>query len=116
MYVGIDISKAKLDIAILPSGELFEVKNTPQGIAALITRLTLERPELIVFEPSGGYEFPLLLELSNAGQPVALVHALCPCTHRRDAHQGVHQSQWQASQDGRVGRDEYRAVRICDAP
>ena len=75
MFVGIDISKAKLDIAMLPSGEIFEVKNTPQGIADLITRLTLERPELIVFEPSGGYEFPLLLELSNASQPVALVHA-----------------------------------------
>jgi transposase len=75
MFVGIDISKAKLDIAFHPSGEIFEVKNTPQGIADLITRLDLERPELIVFEPSGGYELPLLLELSNASQPVALVHA-----------------------------------------
>lgn len=75
MFVGIDISKAKLDIAILPSGELFEVKNTPSGIADLITRFDLERPEVIVLEPSGGYELPLLLELSAAQQRVALVHA-----------------------------------------
>ena len=75
MFVGIDISKAKLDIAILPSGELFTVANSPSGIADLITRLTLERPELIVFEPSGGYEFSLLLELNTASQRVALVHA-----------------------------------------
>ncbi len=75
MFVGIDISKAKLDIAILPSGEMLTVANSASGIADLITRLTLERPELIVFEPSGGYEFPLLLELSNASLPVALVHA-----------------------------------------
>ena len=75
MFIGIDISKAKLDIAMLPSGEVFTVKNSPQGIADLITRFTLEPPELIVLEPSGGYEFSLLLELNAAQQRVALVHA-----------------------------------------
>ncbi len=75
MFIGIDISKAKLDIAILPSGEVFTVKNSSQGITDLINRFTLERPELIVLEPSGGYELPLLLELSAASQRVALVHA-----------------------------------------
>ena len=75
MFVGIDISKAKLDIAILPSGEVLTVENSAQGIADLITRFTLEPPELIVLEPSGGYEFSLLLALSAAQQRVALVHA-----------------------------------------
>lgn len=75
MFIGIDISKAKLDIAILPNGELLTVANSPSGVADLINRLTLEPPELIVFEPSGGYELPLLLALHAASQPVALVHA-----------------------------------------
>lgn len=75
MFIGIDISKSKLDIATLPSGEVFEVKNSPSGIADLINRLTLEPPELIVLEPSGGYELALLLALNEAGQRVALVHA-----------------------------------------
>lgn len=75
MFIGIDISKAKLDIAILPSGEVLTVENSAQGIADLITRFTLEPPELIVLEPSGGYEFSLLLALSAAQQRVALVHA-----------------------------------------
>lgn len=75
MFVGIDISKAKLDIAILPSGEVFEVDNSAQGIADLINRFDLERPELIVLEPSGGYELALLLALNAAQQRVTLVHA-----------------------------------------
>jgi transposase len=75
MFVGIDISKAKLDIAMLPSGETFTVSNTPNGIADLIARFDLEPPELIVLEPSGGYELALLLELNVARQRVALVHA-----------------------------------------
>jgi transposase len=75
MFVGIDISKAKLNIALLPSGEVFAVANSASGIADLISRLTLEPPELIVLEPSGGYELPVLLELNAAQQRVALVHA-----------------------------------------
>jgi transposase len=75
MFVGIDISKAKLDIAILPSGKTFTVANTSSGLAELIARFDLERPELIVLEPSGGYELPVLLELNAARQRVALVDA-----------------------------------------
>lgn len=73
MFIGIDISKAKLDIAMLPSGEVWQAPNSASGIAALIARFELEPPHLIVLEPSGGYELPLLLELHAAGQRVALV-------------------------------------------
>ena len=75
MFIGIDISKAKLDIAFHPSGEVLTVENSSQGIADLITRFTLEPPELIVLEPSGGYELTLLLALNAAQQRVTLVHA-----------------------------------------
>jgi transposase len=75
MFVGIDVSKAKLDVAILPTGEVFQVDNSPDGIAVLVTRFNLEKPDLIVLEPSGGYEIQAVLTLSAAQHQVALVHA-----------------------------------------
>jgi transposase len=75
MFVGIDVSKTKLDVAILPTGEVLQVDNSPDGIAALITRFNLERPDLIVLEPSGGYEIQAVLALNAAQHQVALVHA-----------------------------------------
>jgi transposase len=75
MFVGIDISKTKLDIATRPAGEHFQVDNTSDGLTSLIQRLKLENTELIVLEPSGGYEVPLMLALHQAGLPTALIHA-----------------------------------------
>lgn len=75
MFVGIDISKTKFDVATLPEGEHFQVDNTSHGIEALIERLKLEVIELIVLEPSGGYELGLMLALNQAGLPAALVNA-----------------------------------------
>lgn len=75
MFIGIDISKTKLEITTLPDGEYFHVDNTSEGITALIAQLKTAQIELIVLEPSGGYEVSLLLELGKAGLPTALVHA-----------------------------------------
>lgn len=75
MFIGIDVSKAKLDIAVQPTGETFQVENNTLGITQLVNRLKLEKPELIVLEPSGGYEISAVLALSQAKLPVALIHA-----------------------------------------
>ena len=77
MFVGIDVSKTTLDLVILPDGEHLQVDNTPTGVEGLLERWSLEhhKPELIVLEPSGGYETPVLLALSAAGHRVALVNA-----------------------------------------
>jgi transposase len=75
MFVGIDVSKTKLDVAILPTGEIFQVDNTPDGITHLMARFKLEPLKLIVLEPSGGFELRVLLELNAAQHNVALVHA-----------------------------------------
>ena len=75
MFIGIDVSKAKLDIAIQPTGEVFQVENNPVGISKLIDRFKLEPPALIVLEPSGGYEISAVLALHQAKLPVALIHA-----------------------------------------
>jgi transposase len=74
-FVGIDISKARLDVALLPEGESFSVSNDAQGIASLTERLALLAPAGIVIEASGSYERALALALAERSLPVAVVNA-----------------------------------------
>ena len=55
-FVGIDVSKDKLDIAIGSEGELWQVTNDSAGHSELVERLNGVKPALIVLEASGGYE------------------------------------------------------------
>src|SRR5262249_60669929 len=57
-FVGIDVAKAQLDIAVRPSGERWQVPNDPEGCAALVERLGRRAPALIVLEATGGFEAP----------------------------------------------------------
>lgn len=75
LFVGIDVAKAELEIALRPSGERWSVSNTPQGHAQLVERLKPLSIERIVLEASGGYEKPLLAALGAAGLPVIAVNA-----------------------------------------
>jgi transposase len=74
LFVGIDVSKAKLDAALRPGGESFSVANNPRGIAALIKQLKKFSVNRIVLEASGGYEIAAASELAAAGLPVAVVN------------------------------------------
>jgi len=74
VVVGIDVSKAKLDVAILPSGEQFTVSNDRDGIARLVKRLRPLAPSRVVLEATGKLERPAVSELAAAGLPVAVVN------------------------------------------
>ncbi len=74
LYVGIDVSKARLDIAARPSGETCRVANDEEGIEALLDRLRGMRPALVVLEASGGYERPVVAALAAGRLPVAVVN------------------------------------------
>jgi transposase len=74
VFVGIDVSKAALDVAIRPGGLTFQVANDPDGVAALVDRLRPLAPALIVLEATGGYETPAVAALQAAGLPVAAVN------------------------------------------
>lgn len=75
LFIGIDVSKAKLDVAILPTGELLEAPNDPDGHVRLVTRLQAEGSEArIVLEATGGYERECALALFAGGLPVAVVN------------------------------------------
>src|SRR2546430_4537955 len=74
VFVGIDVAKAQLDIALRPSGERWAVTNDDAGIAALVTRLQAVAPQLIVLEATGIYQRAAVAALSVAGLPVAVVN------------------------------------------
>jgi transposase len=72
-YVGIDVSKHRLDVAVLGQKVTTAAANTKRGITALVSQMHQINPKLIVVEATGGYEELLVLELYAAGLPVALV-------------------------------------------
>lgn len=74
--VGIDVSKARLDIARLPvsATALSHVDNDPKGHAALIAWLRGIAPRLIVLEATGGYQRAVVAALATSGLPVVVVN------------------------------------------
>jgi transposase len=74
VVVGIDVSKARLDVAVVPGEEAFSEEHTARGIAALLQRLKELAPVLVVLEASGGIETDLVSELIDEGLPVTVVN------------------------------------------
>ena len=74
LVVGIDISKARLDVGIVPTSEHWSVPNTPDGLAELACKLSDLSPTLVVMEATGGLERPVRVVLEQAGLRCALVN------------------------------------------
>ncbi len=74
LFVGIDVSKDRLDVAVRPTGEAWQVPHDPQGMNSLTERLRDLAPHLVVLEATGGMELALSGELAAAGLPVAVVN------------------------------------------
>src|SRR4051812_46016738 len=73
-FVGIDVSKHRLDVHARPSGESFTIGHDDEGVAALVERLAALAPTLVVLEATGGLEVRLAAALAAAGLPVAVVN------------------------------------------
>ena len=73
-FVGIDVAKDKLDIAVLGEKKANKVGNDEKGIASLIKKMQELAPKLIVVEATGGYQRAVVLGLYEAGLPVAVVN------------------------------------------
>jgi transposase len=74
VFVGIDVSKAQLDVA-LSTGEAWSVANDRSGWTELIDRLRPLGPQAVGLEPSGGYERGVIAALVEAGLNVRRVEA-----------------------------------------
>jgi len=102
-FVGVDVAKEKLDIAVLGEIKASQVTNDAKGIASLIKEMTALRPELIVVEATGGYQRAVVLGLYEAGLPVAVVN---PARVRQYAPR-----LWIARQDRQTGCLQLGRVR-----
>ena len=74
VFVGIDVSKASLDVAARPGQKPDRDPNDPAGIAAVVARLRPLAPTSVVVEATGGLELPPVAALQVAGIPVAAIN------------------------------------------
>jgi transposase len=73
-FVGIDVSKAHLDIAALPEDRRWRVAHDDAGVCELVAALVPLAPACVVVEATGGYETALVTALALAGVAVAVVN------------------------------------------
>ena len=73
-FVGIDVSKERLDIGVGEAGAFWQASNDEAGIHSTVERLAGIQPVLVVVESTGGLEWPLVSELAARRIGVALVH------------------------------------------
>ncbi len=73
-YVGVDISKDSLDIAVFGSKERRRFNNNPIGIKRATGALEAMKPVLVVFEATGGLEIPFWAALFEAGMDAAPIN------------------------------------------
>lgn len=74
MFVGIDVAKAELVVAIHPTNERWTVANDERGVRTLVERLRTVPPTLIVLEATGGYELLAVAALVAAALPVVVAN------------------------------------------
>lgn len=73
-FVGVDVSKATLDVGMFPEQTSWSVANDPSGIEELVSRLMTETLSLVVLEATGGLEASLAAALADANLPVVVVN------------------------------------------
>jgi transposase len=74
VIVGIDVSKDRLDVHVLPSGEAFAVARDGEGLAELVERLKSLSPALVAVEATGGFEATTAAAVAGAGLPLVVVN------------------------------------------
>lgn len=74
VFVGIDVSKHRLDVYARPSGDAWSVDNDPKGHVRLAETLAGLSPTLVVLEATGGYQAAVAAELAAAKLAVAVVN------------------------------------------
>jgi len=73
-FIGIDVSKDRLDVATYPREETWNTTQAPEDIDALARRIKKLKPALVVLEATGGLEMPIAAALSELNVPVAIVN------------------------------------------
>ena len=71
-FVGIDVSKAQVDVAVRPTGQRWVVSYDETGIKELVSQMVDLGPALVLLEATGGLELPLVAALAAAALPVVV--------------------------------------------
>jgi len=74
VYIGIDIAKASMDIAVHATGQGWNFPNDDRGIAKAVVCLQKLSPALVVMEATGGIELPLSAAIAAEGIPVVVAN------------------------------------------
>jgi transposase len=74
IYVGIDVSKDRLDVHVRPGGEAFAVSRDGKGLEELVDRLRALAPMLIVVEATGGFETVVAAAIGGAQLPLVVAN------------------------------------------
>jgi transposase len=73
-FVGIDVSKDRLDVHLRPSGQAFAIARDSKALEQLVSDLRGLAPALIVLEATGGFELTVAAALAAAGLPLAVIN------------------------------------------
>ena len=73
-FVGIDVSKDRLDVHVRPSGAAFAVPRDGKGVEELLDRLRTVAPTLIAVEATGGFETIVAAAIGAAQLPLVVVN------------------------------------------
>ncbi len=73
-YVGVDVAKAQLDVAVRPTGDRWEVSRDEAGVHQLVSCLKALEPVMVLLEASGGLELPVVAALAAEAVPVVVVN------------------------------------------
>jgi transposase len=74
VFVGIDVSKDALDVAVWPTAEVWQARNGGAGIVELAERLVALSPTLVVLEASGQLERPVVSALAALDLPLVVIN------------------------------------------
>ena len=73
-YVGIDVSKARVDVAVRPTGQRWVASYDEAGVEELVSQMVDLGPALVLLEATGGLELTLVAALAAAALPVVVVN------------------------------------------
>lgn len=73
-FIGVDVSKDMLDVAVYGEPKAFRFAQTEEGLAEFLSFVADLKPRLVVFEATGGYEMAAVAVLVSDGLPAAVVN------------------------------------------
>jgi transposase len=74
VFIGVDVSKDRLDVAVAPSGEHRSFANSEDGIALLADFIKPQKPTLVLFEATGGWEMSAVNHLAAQRLPLVVLN------------------------------------------